>query len=117
MKLVEGMSYRQWQKRNTEHFNYLTKTQQKEARKQGYCNLGWDKVHNSWVVICKLANNVASFFEHKLRKGDVIGAIELSIFEAEQAKHLARQAIKTLDITQQYFDKLADETLAKYSVL
>lgn len=117
MKLVEGMSYRQWQKRNTQRFNYLTKTQQKEARQQGYCNLGWDKVQNSWKLICKLANNVASLFEHKLSKGNIIGAIELSIFEADQAKYLARQAIKSLDRNQQYFDKVADETLAKYPLL
>lgn len=117
MKLVEDMSYRRWQKRNTEHFNYLTKTQQKEARKQGYCNLGWDKVHNSWGIVCKFAKNVASFFEHKLRKGDIIGAIEISIFEAEEANHLARQAINSINKTQQYFDKVADETLAKYPLL
>lgn len=117
MKLFEGMSYRQWQKRNTEHFNYLTKTQQREARKQGYCNMSWDKVHNSWKLICKVTNNVVSFFEHKLSKGDIIGAIEISILEAEQAKHLAQQAINNLHTTQQYFDKVADETLAKYPLL
>lgn len=117
MKLVEGMSYRQWQKRNTEHFNYLTKTQQKEARKQGYCNLGWDKVPDSWVLICKLAKNVASLFEHRLSKGDIIGAIDLSILEADRAKDLARQALDTLEANQQRFDKVADKTLAKYPVL
>ncbi len=117
MKLVEGMSYRQWQKRNTEHFKYLNKIQQKEARKQGYCNLSWDKVQNSWRLICKVTKNIASFFEHKLSKGDLNGAIELSLLEAEKAKRLARRTIKSLNIKQRYFDKLADETLAKYPVL
>lgn len=117
MKLIEGMNYRQWQKRNTEHFSSLTKAQQKEARKQGYCNIGWDKVQNSWGIIYKLALNVTTLFEHKLHKGDIIGAIELSILEAEQVKHLARQAIASLDRTQQYFDLVADETLAKYPLL
>jgi hypothetical protein len=117
MKLIEGMNYRQWQKRNTEHFNSLAKTQQKQARQQGYCNIGWEQVQNSWKIIYKPEPNVSSLFEHKLRKGDIIGAIELSILEADKAKHLARQAIKSLEKNQQYFDKLADETLAKYPLL
>jgi hypothetical protein len=56
-------------------------------------------------------------FEHKLRKGDIIGAIELSILEADKAKHMAQKAIKSLNKNQQYFDQLADEALAKYPLL
>ena len=117
MKLVEGMNYRQWQKRNTEHFNSLTNNQQKEARKQGYSNVGWDQVQNSWAIIYKPAINVPSLFEHKLRKGDIVGAIELSIFEADKAKHLAHQTIESLNKNQQYFDELVEKTLAKYPLL
>ncbi len=111
------MNYRQWQKRNTEHFKSLTKNQQKEARNLGYCNIGWDKVQASWQIICNLTDKlkkIPSLFEYKLRKGDIVGAMELSIFEAGQAKHLAQQTTATLDETQKYFDKLADEASAKH---
>lgn len=117
MKFIESLNYRQWQRRNTEHFNSLTKTQQKETRKQGYCNTGWDKVQGSWQIICKFNKNINSLFEHKLRKGDILGAVELSILEADRAKTLARQAIKSLNKNQTYFDKLAKETLANYPLV
>lgn len=117
MKLIAGMNYRQWQIRNTEHFNSLNKSDQKEARQQGYCNIGWNKVQDSWKIICKLAINVPTLFERKLRKGNIIDAIKLPILEAEKAKHIARQAINILDKNQQHFDKLADEALAKYPLL
>lgn len=120
MKLIDSMNYRQWQKRNTERFKSLSKNQQKEARNLGYCNIGWDKVQASWQIIYNLPDipkKIPSLFEHKLRKGDIIGAIELSMFEAGQAKHLAQKTTATLDETQKYFDKLADEALAKYPLL
>jgi hypothetical protein len=117
MKLLEGMTYRQWQQRNTEVFNSLTKNKQKEARSQGYNNIGWNKVQKSWRIINRLASDVISLFGHKLRKGDIIGAIELSILEADKAKHLAQKVIENLNENQQYFDKLADEALAKYPLL
>jgi hypothetical protein len=117
MKLVNSMNYRQWQRRNTEYFTSLTKLQQKEARNLGYCNVGWNKVQFSWQIIYRFTNTLPSLFEHKLRKGDIIGAIELSIFEAERAKHLAQQGIATLDENQKQFDRVADETLAKYPLL
>lgn len=117
MKLIKGMSYRQWQKQNKEYFNSINKTQQKEARQKGYCNIGWDRVQNSWEIIYKFYHDVPSLFEHKLHKGDVIGAIEISLLTADKAKHLARQAIRSLNKSQQCFDKLADETLAKYPLL
>jgi hypothetical protein len=117
MKLIEGMNYRQWQKRNTEHFYSLPKNQQKKARQQGYSNIGWDKVQKSWKIILKLDDVTPSLFEHKFRKGDITGAINLSILEAEKAKNLAQKTIQTLTRNQQYFDKLADEALAKYPPL
>ena len=117
MKLVNSMNYRQWQKRNTEYFNSLTKLQQKEARNLGYCNVGWNKVQFSWQIIYRFTNTPPSLFEHKLRKGDIVGAIELSIFEADKAKHLAHQTIDSLNKNQQYFDELAEKTLAKYPLL
>lgn len=121
MRLLEAMNYRQWQRRNTEHFNRLTKSQKKEARQQGYYNNGWGKVQSSWGIICKfdckLDRNVTTLFEYKLRKGDILGAIELSLLEAEGTKQIARQALETLEKNQRYLDEVADKTLAKYPLL
>ncbi len=117
MKLIEAMNYREWQKRNTEHFNKLTKNQRKKARQQGYSNVGWQNVQKSWNIVLKIDTPPPNLFEYKLRKGDIIGAIGLSILEAERAKHQAQTAIKSLNKNQQYFDQLADEALAKYPLL
>lgn len=116
MKLIEAMNYREWQKRNTEHFNKLTKNQQKKARQQGYSNVGWQKVQKSWDIVLKI-DTPPSLFEYKLRNGDITGAINLSILEAERAKDLAQKTINSLNKNQQYFDQLADEALAKYPLL
>ena len=117
MRLNEAMNYRQWQKRNTEHFNQLTKTQKKEIRQQGYYNNSWKRVQLSWELLCQVDRSVTTLLEYKLLNRDIIGAIELSITEAEGAKYLAQQALLALEKNQQYLDKLADKTLAKYPLL
>jgi hypothetical protein len=116
MKLIEGINYREWQKRNKESFERLTKVQKKEAREQGYHNVGWDKVLNSWQIICKF-NNLVSLFEYKLNKGDILGAIDLSIAEANQAKVVAQSTIDIINKGQESINKLVDETLTKYPIL
>ncbi len=117
MKIIEGINYRQWQKRNTEKFNSLTKAQKKDARSKGYYNIGWDNVQKSWSIISKLTQSVVSLFEHKLNKGEIVGAIDLSIIEADKAKQLARFALEELEQNQKKLDSLADKTLAKYPLL
>jgi hypothetical protein len=117
MKVLEGKNYRQWQSRNTSHFNSLTKKQQKEIRNQGYCNIGWDKVQNSWEIICKSNRNIASLFEHKLKKGNVIGAIELLLVDAGDTKKIAQEAVNSLAANQKRFKKIGNEALAKYPAL
>ena len=117
MKVTGGMNYREWQKRNTEHFSSLNKRQQKQARHQGYCNIGWDKVKDSWKILCQLTDNTTSLFEHKLNKGDLVGAIDQSLLEAEQAKGIARKAVSALDASEKRLTKIADEALAKYPLL
>jgi hypothetical protein len=117
MKVTGGMNYREWQKRNTKHFSLLTKMQQKQARNQGYCNIGWDKVKNSWKILSKFTDNITSLFEHKFNKGDLVGAIDLSMLEAEQAKGIARKAVSDLDANEKRLRKVADEALAKYPLL
>lgn len=116
MKLIEGMSYREWQKRNQESFERLTQLQKKEARNQGYHNVGWDKVLESWKIICKF-NKIVSLFEYKLNKGDILGAIDLSIAEANQAKVVAQETIDIFNKSQLSLNKLVDETLTKYPIL
>ena len=117
MKVIGDMNYRQWQKRNTKRFIALTKIQQKEARNQGYYNIGWEQVQNSWKILCKFTENIASLFEHKLGKGDLAGAISLSLLDAEQAKGIARKALSALDANEKRLSKIADEALAKYPLL
>jgi hypothetical protein len=117
MKVPGGMNYREWQKRNTKHFSLINKRQQKQARHQGYCNIGWDKVKDSWKILCQLTDNTTSLFEHKLNKGDLVGAIDQSLLEAEQAKGIARKAVSALDASEKRLTKIADEALAKYPLL
>jgi hypothetical protein len=117
MKVTGGMNYREWQKRNTKHFSLLAKRQQREARNQGYCNIGWDKVQNSWKILCNFTDNITSLFEHKLNKGDIVGAIELSLLDAENAKGIAQKAVSDLDANEKRLRNIADEALAKYPLL
>jgi hypothetical protein len=127
MKLIEGLNYRQWQKRNKEHFQSLSKAKQKELRKQGYCNIGWNRVKKSWKILVndhssydnlsENADNVISLFEHKLNQKDLQGAIQLSIMEADNAKKIAQQALQELEENQKRLAQLATESLNKYSLL
>lgn len=117
MKVTGGMNYREWQRRNKEHFSLLTKVQQKQVRQQGYCNTGWDKVQESWKILCKLTDNVTTLFEHKLSKGDIVGAIDLSLLDADNAKEIARKTVSALDARENRLTKIADEALAKYPLL
>lgn len=120
MKFVDKLNYRDWQKRNTENFALLTKSQQKEARELGYHNLGWGKVIKSWEILCQLQSlppkntNVSSLFEYKLNRRDVVGAIDLSLIEVEQAKNLARETLKSIEESQNRINELTDKALAKY---
>lgn len=117
MKLIDGLNYRQWQKRNTQKFNALTLSQQKETRQQGYKNQGWQNVQNSWKIIQSLSSNLVSMFEAKLNKGDLVGALELSILEGEESQTIARKAIDEISQTQKKIDEKADGILAKYPLL
>ncbi len=127
MKNIEGLNYRQWQKRNTNCFKSLAKSKQQEARQQGYHNVGWNKVQQSWQILVQFTsssssslepdNKVFSLFEHKVNQEDLLGAINLSILEAEQAKKTAQQSLETLNKNQEKFEKLADQALEKYSIL
>jgi len=111
------MNYREWQKRNTKHFRSLTKLQQQQARNQGYYNIGWDKVKNSWKILGKFTDNITSLFEHKLNKGDLVGAIELSLMDAAHTKGIAQKAVSALEANEKRLTKIADEALTNYTLL
>ncbi len=96
MKLIENLTYRQWQKRNSSIFNQLTKSEQKELREKGYRNIGWNKVQQSWLILQELDPKVVSLFDHKLAKGDLLGAIDLAIIDSENTSNIAKQTINTL---------------------
>jgi hypothetical protein len=116
MKILDELNYRQWQKRNTEAFGKLSTKQKHEARQNGYWNSGWEKVKNSWKILASFFE-VISIFDTKLKKGDVLGAINQCIFEAEQVQTIAQQAIKDLDDNQTILTEIANATLNKYQFL
>ena len=51
MKVVEGLNYREWQKRNKHCFEALTNKDKKFLREKGYRNLGWQSVIRSWKLL------------------------------------------------------------------
>lgn len=116
MKIIDGLSYREWQKRNTEAFSKLNHSQQKEVRAKGYRNVGWNSVQKSWDIL-KNSFQEKSVFDYKLSKGDLLGAIHHSILEAEQAQVIANEAIDSLEKSYDDVKKLADEALSKYQLL
>ncbi len=119
MKVLEGMNYRQWQKRNTENFNSLTKKQQKKVRQQGYYNLGWSNVKKSWKILNQLfeKDNIVSLFDYRLNQGDVIGAIDLAILDSERVKLIAQKGQNSLNQIQSQLDDIANKTLLQYPLL
>lgn len=113
MKIIEGMSYREWQKRNSDHLQKLTQFQKKEVRQKGYHNVGWANVQKSWNVINQFLG-LSSLFIHRLQKGDIVGAINHSMIEAEQASNLAKDAIETISKTKDDLNSLVNQALDKY---
>ncbi|MDV3002491.1 MAG: hypothetical protein N5P05_004146 (plasmid) [Chroococcopsis gigantea SAG 12.99] len=117
MKLIDGLSYRQWQSRNGEAFKSLTKAQQKESRQKGYNNVGWVNVKKSWDILNGFRNSVLSLFDHKLHKGDLVGAIDMAILDCDRAITYAEEGKANLDRMQAELEQAADEVLAKYPLL
>ena len=113
---TDGMSYCQWQKRNSTIYKQLSQKQQQKARKQGYYNVGWEKVRRSWQILQDEAVP-PTIFAAKLRKGDVAGAVDQSILIAEKAQKLASQSLKSLNCSRKEVKKLAKTTLNKYQLL
>ena len=117
MKKINNLNYREWQKRNTNYWQNLTKSQQKEARQKGYHNIGWKNVQKSWLILHKLSQKIISIFDHKLEKGDLIGAIDLAIMASEKTSKIAQETLHSLQENQHRLNKLANKTLSKYQHL
>ncbi|PZV27870.1 MAG: hypothetical protein DCF12_01900 [Snowella sp.] len=124
MKNDDKMTYRDWQKRNTNKFSYLNNFQKKEIRNRGYKNIGWIQVKSSWEILCEYfsnqeenQDNSISMFDYKISQGDIIGAINLSILESDVAKKVAIEAQKKLLQSQKYLEKISLDSLEKYPLL
>ncbi|MGB3510752.1 MAG: hypothetical protein WBA93_16265 [Microcoleaceae cyanobacterium] len=119
MKIVEGLNYRQWQQRNTDKFKTLTVAQQKEARTQGFFNRGWDRVQKSWDILLSFVNivnnNVVTMFDHKLNKGDIIGAIDSSLHETEYVEEVLDQQIDKIDQLLQKATDIFNKTKKRFA--
>ena len=113
---IDHMSYRQWQKRNTDIFQQLTKAQQQVVRQQGYRNVGWQQVQHSWKVLQQFIKP-PTLFDAKLKRDDLKGAIDQSILEAEQAQAIAKEGISSLKRKRTQIDELTEKTLNKYQLL
>ena len=60
---------------------------------------------------------VVSLFEHKVTKGDLIGAIELSIIEIDKDLAMARQVLADLKAAERQLDAFTENILAQYPLL
>ena len=85
---LDGLGYRQAQKRNSEKFNSLSQTQQKKLRQKGYKNLGWDNVCRSWNILLKFISSTP------------VDLIEFAVKKAEAKYKEAKQSSDLLDMLQ-----------------
>jgi hypothetical protein len=117
--MFKEMNYRQLQNRNTVTFKSLTKSQQKEARKQGYYNIGWEKVKSSWDILCVIPppDRVVDLFKRKIIKNDIPGAVGMIILESENIDKIAQEGLSKLDKLEKQFNKKTDKILKKYPIL
>jgi hypothetical protein len=116
MRIIDGMKYNQWQKRNTQIFKKLSTEQKQDVRKQGYFNVGWEKIKSSWEILSSSVE-APSFFDIKLKKGDFSGAIDQCILGTEQFHRISQEAIEELKHDHNTLNKLAQTTLDKYQLL
>lgn len=87
-KQLDGLNYRQAQKRNSETFGSLSRTEQKQIRQQGYKNLGWDNVRRAWTILQKLTSS------------SPVNLIEFAIEKAEANYEKAKNEGDLLEVLQ-----------------
>lgn len=119
MKIVQGLNYRQWQKRNTDKFKTLTVAQKKEARAKGFFNRGWEQVQKSWDILMSFVNivnnSVVTIFEHKLNKGNLIGAINQSLYEIEHTAEIVEKKVENIDQLLQKATDIFNKTKKRFA--
>lgn len=70
-KQLDGLNYRQAQKRNSEKFSSLSRIEQKQLRQQGYKNLGWDNVRKSWnILLGFIPSSTIDFTSFAIKKAE-----------------------------------------------
>ena len=114
-KIIDGLGYREWQKRNSDRFRQLSATDRKEAKIRGYRNLGWESVQKSWEILQTLGK-VTSLFDRKIQTGDLVGAIDLALHEADLAKEEAQEAKVFFRQSKKRTKDLLERTRKKYGV-
>ena len=115
-KIVGGMNYRQWQQRNSAVFKELSRKQQKILKAQGYRNLGWDYVQKSWELLCP-PDKVIRLLDYKLSRGDIAGAVDISLLGIEDAKKLAKEIFDRVDAGHSKVKSIAGNILKKYQLV
>lgn len=116
MRIIDGLNYREWQKRNTQLFSRFSVEQKKDLRSKGYKNAGWLYVQRTWQLIRKLVEQ-PDFFQQRLDNSDLLGAIRHSILEADQAKKFAQKSLEKIEANYQEVHNIARKTLSKYQLL
>ena len=107
----------------------------KAIREDKSCNIPTPKLNSKKVVLIEWLDHyraieaeradyiieepakVVSLFERKLAKGDLIGAIELSILEADKDLAMARQVLADLKAAERQLDAFTENILAQYPLL
>lgn len=70
-KQLDGLNYRQVQRRNSESFKSLTSDKQKIARQDGYKNVGWENIRQSWNILQKImTTQPVDFIEFAINKAE-----------------------------------------------
>jgi hypothetical protein len=61
-RTVQGLTYRMWQKRNSERFSQLLRFEKKKARERGYRNVGWGNVIAAYQILIDLVDEALAMF-------------------------------------------------------
>jgi hypothetical protein len=122
MKTIEDLSYRGWQKRNTDSFSCLNPKEKKKARSDGYKNVGWKSVQSSWRIL--EAIKIVSIIDKKLDKGDFTGALrhswmetDAAINEIEKIAEYAHDSLSEINDKYNSVHEIAQKALSKYKPL
>jgi hypothetical protein len=87
-KQLDGLNYKQFQKRNSDKFNSLSQNSKKLARQEGYKNIGWENICQSWNILQRVTiflpvdfieftiNKAEKRYKQAKQKGDLLEILE-----------------------------------------